>query len=187
MARTKTYKDCKAINGVLGTPNPSFQPFRGVLWQRHCFENILKYKCLNWGGKIHGSSIPGRYGRKLLEGQLSVTDWISTSGHFLKDRVWLFGDGKCGDLESAGPDSRPTSSSNQQKTLSSRLLWNLGFDFYLRELGLIPLSSLFQVVRDQSWDLHTLLHLQHRSPGNGLSVSILCYLSSWVICSQVLV
>lgn len=185
MARTKTYKDCRAINGVLGTPNLWFQPFRDVLWQHHCFENILKYKCLNWGGKY--MVVPGRYGRKLLEGQLSVTDWISTSGHFLKDRVWLFGDGKCDDLESAGPDSRHTSSANQQKTLSSRLLWNLGFDFYLRKLGLIPLSSFFQVVCDQPWDLHTLLHLQHRSPVNGLSASTVCYLSSWVICSRVLV
>lgn len=36
-----------------------------------------------------------------------MPDGISASGHFLKGRAWLFGDGKCGDLESAGPDSRP--------------------------------------------------------------------------------
>lgn len=59
---------------------------------------------------------------KETSGRPIVTDQISTSAHFLRERAWLFGDGKYGDLISAGPDSRPTSSSNQLSVLGSRLL-----------------------------------------------------------------
>lgn len=186
MARTKTYKDCRAINGVLGTPNLWFQPFRDVLWQHHCFENILKYKCLNWGGKYmvvpYLGDMEGNFWKdncqSLTEFLHLGISWRTGFGYLEMESVMTWN-------QQAQILDIPLPLTNRR--LSSRLLWNLGFNFYLRKLGLIPLSSFFQVVCDQPWDLHTLLHLQHRSPVNGLSVSTVCYLSSWVICSQVLV
>lgn len=54
-----------------------------------------------FGGEIHAWEIMEETSR----GQESVTDRMSTYGHCLREQAWLFGDGKLGHLEFAGPDS----------------------------------------------------------------------------------